>query len=296
MLTQESLNRFTWPIYAIGTQPLRWWFARRLRQQNRSPVTGLFLHRVADHTLNPWSISCDDFDRLLNWLTANVDLVSLDEAQRRIEHGHAGKVSVHLSFDDGYAENCLYAIPELLQRNIPFTYFVTTQNVLNGKPFPHDLKRGEPLAPNSVDEIQAMHDAGVEIGCHTRTHADLGTITRYKDIEWELRGCRDDLADWLGTIPRHFAFPYGQKRNIRPRVIQYLHDNHFASYSSALGGYNFPQSNAFHIKRFHADPLLRRVKNWLTFDPRWILATPDFEYTPFERRRPASPKAIKSRM
>ena len=111
----------------------------------------------------------------------------------------------------------------------------------------------------------------------------LGQMTRYREIEWEVRGCQDDLADWLGWVPKHFAFPYGLAHNIRPRVIQYLYDHGFASYCSATGGYNIPKSKAFHLKRFHGDPLGKRVPNWLSYDPRWIFANSEFEYVPFER-------------
>lgn len=275
--------------YMLATAPLRWWLRKRLGRHSQSPVTGLFLHRIADEYPNPWSMTTSQFDALLDWLLQHVDLVTIDEAQRRVQYGHRGRPSVHLSFDDGYADNCLHAIPELLTQKIPFTYYVTTHNIRYGKPFPHDLKRGEPLAPNSIDEIRAMSDAGVEIGAHTRTHPDLGPFSQYRDIDFEIRGSRDDLANWTGREPEHFAFPFGQVENLNPRVIQYLYDERYRSYCSAYGGYNFPfDSNPFHLKRFHGDPILPRVQNWLSCDPRWIYAPSKFNYEPIVREPAAS--------
>lgn len=270
--------------YTITTAPMRWWLRTRLQHRCQSPVTGLFLHRVADDFPNPWSIPTAGFHELLNWLQSHVDLVSIDEAQRLIENGNPGRMAVHLSFDDAYADNCVNAIPELLIRGIPFTYYVTTQNVQTGKPFPHDLKRGEPLAPNSIEEIVAMHDAGVEIGAHTRTHPDIGQLKHHSDVDLEIRGAREELASWIGKQPRHFAFPFGQVSNMPHRAIQYVYDQRFKSYCSAHGGYNWPLlGSSFHLRRFHGDPILARVKNWLSYDPRWVYSASEFEYTPFDR-------------
>ena len=269
--------------YVFLTRPMRMGMRARFASRHQSPVTGLFLHRVADQTINPWTMTVAQFDAMLGWLQANVDLVSIDEAQRRIQNGHQGRMTVHLSFDDGYADNCVHAIPELLARKIPFTYFVTTHNVRTGKPFAHDLQRGEPLSPNSIDQIQALADAGVEIGAHTRTHLDFAKHTPLNEIEYEVRGCRDDLADWIGYEPQHFAFPFGRHEQLNARVIQYIHDHQFKSYSSAYGGYCYPlRNNAFHLKRFHGDPRLARVQNWLSLDPRWVYTSHDYEYVPFQ--------------
>ena len=69
------------------------------------------------------------------------------------------------------------------------TYFVASQNVLEGRPFPHDVELGAPLAPNTPDEIRALADAGVEIGCHTRRHANLGLVHDPEVLYEEMVGC-----------------------------------------------------------------------------------------------------------
>ena len=269
--------------YMLATTPIRLWARARFNRSDRMPVTGLFLHRVADDHPNDWTITTRQFDRMIQWLEKNVDLVSVDEAQNRLREGNRGRVAVHISFDDGYADNCLHAVPTLLSKKIPFTYYVTTQNVRHGKPFPHDLKVGQPLAPNSMDEIRAMHDAGVEIGVHTRTHPNVADLRRVKEIEPEICGARDDLAEWIGDRPRHFAFPFGLRHNVSSRSIQLLYDEGFSSYASAYGGYNFPFDDAFHLKRFDGDPNFHRVRNWLSLDPRWVYAQRDHHHRPIQR-------------
>ena len=270
--------------YRLATLPLRWCSGAMLRRMSQMPVTGIFLHRIADDNPNDWTITTEQFDAMIEWLEANVDLVSLDEAQNRLRHGNRGRVAVNISFDDGYADNCLHAIPMLIRKKIPFTYYVTTKHIKTGEPFPHDAELGQNQAPNSIDELRAMAEAGVELGAHTRTHANIGKLTELADIEYEIRGSREDLAEWIGYQPRHFAFPYGLAANLSDQAIQFLHDEGFESYCTAYGGYNFPQTHSpFHLRRFHGDPVLSRVKNWLSLDPRWMFAPPEASYVPIEQ-------------
>ncbi len=114
----------------------------------------LFYHRIAATQVNPWTTSPRVFERQMAWLRRNFDLVSLEEAQRRIASGENRRPAVSITFDDGYADNCAMALPLLLDLKIPVTYFVASQNVLDGQPFPHDVECGAPLAPNTPDEIR----------------------------------------------------------------------------------------------------------------------------------------------
>lgn len=272
--------------YTLATLPLRKWAHHNLRKRAQVPVAAIFLHRIADDYPNDWSMTNRKFDTLIEWLEKNVDLVSLDEAQELLRTGNRGRIAVNITFDDGYADNCLHAIPTLLKKQIPFTYYVTTENVKTGDYFPHDIKNDQPLDPNTVEEIKAMADAGVEIGVHTRTHPDMGKLEQLEEIRDEIDGARKDLEAWTGKTPQHFAFPYGLHCNMTPAAIQHIYDADFSSYCSAYGGYNFPFDGAFHLKRFHGDPCMARMRNWLSFDPRWVYAKPEEEYLPDRHKSP----------
>lgn len=267
------MNTIDWKSWLIeayyrGTLPYRWWSNARASREGQLPVCVLFHHRVADDQANPWTISTNTFQRQLDWLQRNCDIISLAEMQRRIREGTNERLSVCITFDDGYADNCLHAVPLLLRRRIPFTYFVTTENLRDGEPFPHDMEIGHPLAPNSIDEIKAMADAGVEIGVHTSTHANLGTITDDARLHDEIVQAKEDLQRWTGRPARYFSFPYGQISNLSVQAAQLIHRSGYAGLCSAFGGYNYPGGESFHIRRFHADSQMSRFRNWMTIDPR----------------------------
>lgn len=265
--------------YYYVSLPARRWLNQRAARAASAPVMVIYYHRVADHTLNDWTISNEQFKREVDWLAANFDLVSLDEAQRRIRDGNT-RASVSITFDDGYSENCEQALPLLISRRIPCTYFVTSRSVREGKPFPHDLADGTPFHPNTIEQLRSLAAAGIEIGAHTRSHADLGKITCEKQLRDEIVGGRDVLERELGVEIRHFAFPYGLHENLNPVAFRIAKEAGLSGVCSAYGGYNLPGDDPFHLQRIHADPDILRLKNWLTVDPRKVCRTERYLYEP----------------
>ena len=249
-----------------GTLPLRLGANTLASRRGRVPVMVLFYHRVADSYPNAWTISRQRFARQINWLESRFELISLAAAQQRIRQGHNERPAVCITFDDGYAENCDFALPLLIRKRIPCTYFVATDYVLHARPFPHDLSGGQPLPPNSPDQLRAMARDGIEIGAHTRTHADLETIQDPEVLRDEIVAARDELQVLLGQPIHYFAFPYGQLRQLTPAALQVARRAGYHGICSAYGGYNFPGHHAFHLQRIHADPDMIRFRNWLTVD------------------------------
>ena len=253
--------------YRLATLPWRQASLARMTHDGTVPVQILFYHRVADEHPNPWTIGCSDFRKQIDWMQENFDLISLQEAQRRIRSGNK-RPALAITFDDGYSENSSFALPLLIERNIPVTYFVTTYHTTHDKPFPHDVKRDQPLAPNSIESIRALANAGVEIGGHTRTHIDLGKGWSSEKLYDEVIGATREMESMIGTSIHFFAFPFGQKENLDPRVFRLLRDHGFSGVCSAYGGVNEIGGDAFHLQRLHGDPDFERIKNWLTGDPR----------------------------
>jgi peptidoglycan/xylan/chitin deacetylase (PgdA/CDA1 family) len=263
-------------LYYYGSRPYRWWSGRRAAAGDRAPVVVLFYHRIADDRANPWTTSNRTFARQIRWLERHVDLVSLEEAQRRIRSGNR-RLAVSITFDDGYAENCRQAIPLLLRKRIPCTYFVTLRNVLEGEPFQHDVAWGDRFLPNDLEQLREMAAAGIEIGAHTFTHPDLGKLHDPQRLEHEVVEAKGRLEDLLARPVRYFAFPFGQYVNLTSRAFGLARAAGYEAVCSAYGGYNFPGDDPFHLQRVPGDGDLIRLKNWVTVDPRKG-GTPRFLY------------------
>jgi peptidoglycan/xylan/chitin deacetylase (PgdA/CDA1 family) len=112
---------------------------------------------------------------------AELDMVSLDEAMRRLKEGVERRF-VCFTFDDGYRDNLHYAYPLFKRRGLPFTLYVPTD-------YPDG--RGE-LWWLALEEIVRRAD-GIEL-CRNGELWQLPTSTlaekerAFEDIYWWLRG------------------------------------------------------------------------------------------------------------
>lgn len=252
----------------MATRPYRIASAALARRRGEVPVSILFYHRVADQYPNPWTISNAGFRAQLDWLSKRFDWISLSEAQSRIRSGFNDRPALCMTFDDGYAENNEQAIPLLLERQIPVTYFVAWKHIRDQRPFAHDVALGRPLAIDTVQSLRKLADQGVEIGSHTLSHSDLGAIRDDAEMQREVVVSKTDLEQVLGRPVRFFAFPFGQRRNLSPRAFEIGKQAGYWGMCSAYGGYNEMGGDAFHLQRFHGDPDLNYLRCWLDFDPR----------------------------
>lgn len=262
------IKTFTNQIRSLRNRCVRVGRSRQLRSMSlagNAPAMSVFYHRVADHDLNDWTLSRHDFKRHLDFFAERFDLVSIADTQRRVDFGST-RPSISVTFDDGYRDNDDFALPLLIERQIPCTYFVTTGNVIHQRPFAHDLARHKPLAINDARQIRQWSDAGIEMGCHTRSHVDFSKVQDPAEIHREVSDSKDELEQIIGKPVRQFAFPYGLPAQLTPAAIWAVQEAGFEGFCSAFGGYNLVGRDSFHIRRFHGDPEFSRLVNWCSFD------------------------------
>ncbi|HVA48026.1 MAG TPA: polysaccharide deacetylase family protein [Pirellulales bacterium] len=290
----DTLKRLLLQLYFRGTSSYRRRTVHEWMRRGRAPIVVPVFHRIADDRANNWTTRTSEFCEAIFWLKEKFDLISLDEAQRRIESGANHRPSVSLTFDDGYAVNCERALPLLIELGIPCTYFVSTHPVLDGAAFEHDRAMGNYLAPNSLGELRALAAAGIEIGAHTRTHVDLGRVCDAERLFDELVIARSDLEAALGVPVRYFAFPFGLHQNLTAAAFRLAREAGYAGVCSAYGGYNFPGDDAFHLQRRCVDGQIIRLKNWASIDPLHLRRIERFDYQqPLPPREAAVSGAIR---
>jgi peptidoglycan/xylan/chitin deacetylase (PgdA/CDA1 family) len=101
-----------------------------LRRLN--PWRGLMIlnyHRIGeaaqtDFDPGVFSASAEQFDRQLNWLKTEADVIGLNDLDAAI-HSRRQR-SVLITFDDGYRDNYDLAFPVLQRHKLPATFFITT--------------------------------------------------------------------------------------------------------------------------------------------------------------------------
>ena len=252
-----------------ATLPYRWWKHWTTKRANAMPLQCLYYHRVADVDPVAWSLSNSQFKSHIDWLEKRFEFISLEEVQTRMRTGNTTP-AVHLTFDDGYAENCDQALPLLISKGIPATYFVTLENVASGSPFTHDQDAGTPFPVNTVEELRELSSNGIEIGAHTRHHPSMGSLRDLPEIYDEIVSTKRELELLVQQPVRYFAFPFGMKPDLSHQAAAMARADGIECVVSAYGGYNFPGEDPFHVQRIHGDPELIRIRNALTFDPRHL--------------------------
>lgn len=281
----HGLRNILTDIWRLGTGPWRSYRIRQLRQSSSVPIFVLFYHRIANTHPNDWSMNFATFRQQIDWMRERFDLISLGEAQRRIRSGANDRPAVSITFDDGYAENCEQGLPYLIEKDIPVTYFVTTEHTSKQLPFPHDVSEGTPLPANTIESLKALANAGVEIGAHTRTHPNIGGMESPEQLFDEIVTATRDMEELIGRKIRYFAFPYGQYVNLSVDAFELIREAGFEAVCSAYGGWNDIGGDAFHLQRIHGDPDFARMRNWLTYDPR-IARTVRYDYSPLPTAAP----------
>ncbi|MDA7902058.1 polysaccharide deacetylase family protein [Mariniblastus sp.] len=252
-----------------ATLPYRWSKHRTAKQSSGMPLMVLYYHRVADVNPVAWSLSNAQFEAHIDWLEKRFEFISLEEVQNRMRTGNSSP-AIHITFDDGYAENCDQALPLLVNKGIPVTYFVTLDNVALGNPFCHDQDAGTPFPVNTVEELRSLSSSGIEIGAHTRHHPSMGGLLHLPEIYDEMVSAKRELEQLVHQPIRYFAFPFGMKPDLSHQAAAMARADGIECVVSAYGGYNFPGEDPFHVQRIHGDPELIRIRNALTFDPRHL--------------------------
>ncbi|NND99570.1 MAG: polysaccharide deacetylase family protein, partial [Pirellulaceae bacterium] len=186
--------------------------------------------------------------------------------------------TITFTFDDGYAENCDFALPLLIEHSVPTVYFVCTTHVETQVSFPHDRDAGIALPVNTIAQLRDMADAGIEIGLHTRDHVDFSKVQSADVIRSQIVDGKDALEQMIGRVVKYFAFPYGLPQQLIPPAIAAVREAGMVGFCSAFGAYNLPGRDSFHIRRFHGDTNFDRFLNWLSFDPAKVRHEPKVHY------------------
>ena len=113
-----------------------------------------------------------------------------------------------ITFDDAWTSVLSEAAPILRDHEIPWSLFV----VKSWSDHRSAWAREFILPWQDIERLMAL---GAEIGSHSVTHPDFGSIERTRMID-ELCGSRDTIEQRLGFAPTAFAIPYGQSMNWPP--------------------------------------------------------------------------------
>lgn len=193
--------------------------------------------------------------------------LSMRDAMPYLRGEKRGRVAV-ITLDDGYLDNLENALPALLSQGFTATCYAVS-NTLGTYNRWDEEKLGVHKRLMDAAQLRQWHDAGMEVGAHSRRHPHL---TRCDDatLHDEVAGSRAELEDAIGAPVRQFCYPYG---DVDERVAS----------AARLAGYDAATAT----RRGRARPgmdlfLLPRVQ---VARHHWLLPFAQRVFTTYEDRR-----------
>jgi peptidoglycan/xylan/chitin deacetylase (PgdA/CDA1 family) len=214
----------TWSVKQSALNWLAAGLQALLGPRERTGFGILMYHRIADPPANrprpTWNVPPPRFEQQLKGLLRRGwQAWSLRQVLHYVERElPIPRKTFVVTFDDGYANVLLHALPVLSRLHVPATLFLATAYLDSKLPFPSDdwPAAGTPGTPSdtwrplTTEECRRLTgNSLLEIGAHTHTHADFrGQPEAFRaDLAENLRILREQLE-----VERPmFALPYGTK-------------------------------------------------------------------------------------
>ena len=179
-----------------------------------------------------------------------------------------------VTFDDGYENNLIHALPVLEELRVPATIFLATAFLDSDRPFPFDnwsaagssrvpATSWRPLTTDQCHELQASDY--IELGAHTHTHGAFAG--RVDEFRRDLKTSVDILEQRFGVAEPTFSFPFGLTT---PEMITAAEQSGISCALSTRPERVLPESDPFHWGRFNAcdldtaTTLATKLNGWYT--------------------------------
>jgi peptidoglycan/xylan/chitin deacetylase (PgdA/CDA1 family) len=158
----------------------------------------------------------------LSWLKTNsFTSITFDDLQRHLTQGGVlPQKPVIISFDDDWEGQYSYGLPLLKKYGFTATFYIWV--VVVGRK--HHM---------TWDQVKALDEAGMQIGCHTLTHPYLQRIRDDKTLQREILGAKQAIEKHIGKPITSFAYPFGQYNE---RVVSFVREAGFTSARSTWPG------------------------------------------------------------
>lgn len=233
----------------------------------RSDLAVLCLHGIEDPDPRyaPWTLTREQLVQVLDLIQASgrrpLRIAEVGPWLRG-RGGPAGRGGVLLSFDDGRASDRDLVLPELARRGLPACFFVPSDG------------RSRQLDDAA---LRAMAAAGLDLGCHSRTHARFARHARESPEQYgrrlagEVDRARRELEATLGGPVTAFAYPSGE---FPPEAVDQVRRAGFELAFTTEYGRIAPGADPLRLPRFmlSADTPPEAVAEYLEGDRTFLLA------------------------
>jgi peptidoglycan/xylan/chitin deacetylase (PgdA/CDA1 family) len=189
-----------------------------LRRGGRSLLI-LIYHRVleAPDPLRRRTVDAAEFASQMDLLAQCFNVLPLPEALARLHSRSLPPRAVSVTFDDGYADNLLVALPIMRARGVQPTIFVATSYLDGGIMFNDAITEALRVAPRRFD----LSDIGlgvIELGDHESRRMAIGRLIgelKYRPASERRSLAMEIVSRAQSDIPRDLMLTTSQVRELR---------------------------------------------------------------------------------
>lgn len=176
----------------------------------------IFLFHSISENDSPISIRPKDFEDKIRYLKSGGyhSITPLD-----IINGEWPEKSFILTFDDGYQDNYINALPILKKYGFVATVFIATDYIGRDNNFAHKLANKN-LAMLNESEILALKEESWCIANHLASHQDVDKLSQ-EEIQAEYRKSSSKLQDIIGIndSSKIVAYPHNKHNDLAKEVL-----------------------------------------------------------------------------
>ena len=181
-------------------------------KKSKPGIYFLMYHSIGEKINLEIDIDSSLFKKQIGYLQSRGEIISIDTASKMIEE----KISLTkqyfvITFDDGYKNFYLNALPILENHNAPAIIYINTSFIEHPEMIPIDPRVGftKKMHPMNWKIINKIKDNSlITIGCHGHLHKELPTISS-ANIEKDIKKSLSIFQAKLGIQPEHFCYPRG---------------------------------------------------------------------------------------
>lgn len=202
---------------------------------------------VGSRTERRLTVTVENFDHQMKYLREKgYDVITFADLVNCLNHvGELPLKPVIISFDDGWEDQFVYAVPKLEEYRYTATFFVVT-NFIGSRGFV------------SWSNLRTIAAEGMKIGSHSRSHPYLDKIDDTSILWDQIYTSKQILERQLGVAVDEFAYPYGSYNAVTASTVR------LAGYKTARACcVDGVQSDAYALRAVMAPNELSKFERYL---------------------------------
>ena len=223
----------------------------------------LMYHKVNDLWPNPTTVPTGVFAEQMQLLEElGYTPVSLDAVRDHFLYGlELPRRAVLITFDDGYRDNLLNALPILERHGFPAVLFAPLGFLDDARPLPHEEALHALGVRNGTlgwDELAELETGGVRVESHGIGHRPLSELDPAEALR-EIALSKLRLEQRLGREVEAYAFVKGSQADFKPEHASLVQQAGYKLAFTSVSGANGPEADRFRLRRYNVEPYPART-------------------------------------